>query len=166
MIPIDSRRPGLAKTRGERVVRVRVVTVVRSSNGELRAMFDAADVMSEGSVRPRQTATGAPVWYGSTSLILPWPPGLGGSQAPAPARAFLAAVAARDPHVRLRAVRIAHREASLRAPGVLGRAECELRVADGDGGLRIDVDVQAPLTLSPHRSHLGASGDGASLPIP
>jgi hypothetical protein len=143
-------RPGLAKTRGDRHVHVRLVTLVRGSDGRLRAMFDAADVVSEGAMR----ASGdLPVWYGTTSLILPWP----ASYTEARDRAFLAAVAARDPHVRLRAVRIAQREASFRAPGRLGRAECEVTVALADNGLRIDVDVQAPLTLSPHQKQLGAT---------
>ena len=89
--------------------------------------------MSEGSVREERTGR---VWYGSTSLILPAAP----DQA-----AFLTALAARDVHVRLRALRTAHREACLRAPGRLGRFTCEMRVLPDRGGVRIDVDVQAPL---------------------
>jgi hypothetical protein len=139
-------RPGLAKTRGERLVRVRVVTALRASDGRFREMFDGADVVSEGAVQ--ESDTGA-TWFGTTSLVLAWPASLGD----ATSRAFVAALAGRDPHVRLRALRIAHREACLRAPGSLGCAECEVRVGAGDDGLRIDVDVQAPLTLP---SHLGA----------
>ncbi len=152
---LPATRPGLAKTRGERLVHVRVVTALRSSDARFRAMFEAADVVSEGAVR---ASDAAPVWYGTTSLILRWP-----EPSPGRARDYLAAVAARDPHVRLRAVRIAHREASMRAPGPLGRAECEMRIASGDGGLRIDVDVQAPLTLPSrrgvgHRAPAGPTG--------
>jgi hypothetical protein len=115
-------------------------------------MFDAANVVSEGAARGAGEEL---VWYGTTSLVLEWPPSLEGSDADS--RAYIAAVALRDPHVRLRAVRVAHREASLRAPGRLGRAECELRIEARDDGLRIDVDVQAPLTLP---SHLGLVGSG------
>jgi hypothetical protein len=143
-------RPGLAKTRGERIVQARVVTWLRGSDARFRAMFEAADVVSEGSVR-RDDAHA--VWYGTTSLVLAWPSTL----SRAPTREFVAALAARDPHVRLRAVRTAYREASLRAPGALGRVECEVRVGARDDGLRIDVDVQAPLTLP---SHLGVIGRG------
>jgi hypothetical protein len=142
----DALRPGLAKTRGERLVRSQVVALVRVSDGRLRAMFDAADVVSEGSVRSDRDVS---VWYGTTSLILPWPQGLSVSRA----RDFFACIAAKDPHVRLRAVRTAHREATLRAPGSLGRAECEVRVAAREDGLWIDVDVQAPLTLLTHTAH-------------
>jgi hypothetical protein len=117
------------------------MTKVRGSEGRFRAMFEHADAVSEGAMRVEDSV---PVWYGTTSLVLAWPEGL-----PATSRAFVAAIAARDPHVRLRAIRWAHQEAALRAPGVLGTAECEIDVRGEDGGLRIDVDVQAPLTL-PH----------------
>jgi len=96
-------------------------------------MFDDADVVSEGSVR---TEAQGRFWYGSTSLILP----AAASDAP-----FYAAVANRDIHVRLRALRAAHREASSRAPGRLGRLSCEVRIVADRCGVRIDVDVQAPL---------------------
>ena len=138
--------PGLAKTRGERLVRVRVVTALTTSDARYRAMFETADVLSEGSV---VRAADVSTWFGTTSLILAWPPGL---VSPGE-RAFVAALASKDPHVRLRALRVARREAALRAPGSLGCLECEVRVVAGDDGLRIDVDVQAPLTLP---SQLGA----------
>jgi len=141
--------PGLAKTHGDRLVRTRALTSVRGSEGRFRAMFAHADAVSEGAVRVERAL---PVWYGTTSLILPWPERL-----PPSSWGFVAAVAVRDPHVRLRAVRWAHREACTRAPGPLGRVECEVRMGAEEGGLRIDVDVQAPLTLP---SNLGLSGRG------
>ncbi len=107
---------------------------MRAADARWKELFDRADVVSEGSVREEETGR---VWYGSTSLILL---AAGGDEAP-----FLAAVAARDVHVRLRAVRTAHREACLRAPGRLGRFACEIRVEPDPRGVRIDVDVQAPL---------------------
>jgi hypothetical protein len=68
-------------------------------------------------------------------------------------RAFLAAVAERDVHVRTRAIRAAVREAAVRAAADtglgagsrLGRSQCEIRFAVDPRGVRIDVDVQAPL---------------------
>jgi len=119
---------------------------VRGSDPEWRRLFDAADSVSEGSVK--RDATG-PVWYGSTSLILVLPP-----DTPANARALFAGVAARDPHVRLRAVRLAQREAQLRAPSSLGRCSCEIRVESEARGVRIDVDVQAPLIEGSRRGLL------------
>ena len=107
--------------------------LVRASNARWREMFDRADVVSEGSVREEPQGR---VWYGTTSLILPAPPA---------DVAFFAAVAERDVHVRLRALRAAHREAASRAPGRLGRLSCEVRITADPRGVRIDVDVQAPL---------------------
>jgi hypothetical protein len=115
------------------VVLARRMLLVRASNARWREMFDRADVVSEGSVREEPQGR---VWYGTTSLILPAPPA---------DVAFFAAVAERDVHVRLRALRAAHREAASRAPGRLGRLSCEVRVTADPRGVRIDVDVQAPL---------------------
>jgi hypothetical protein len=98
-----------------------------------RELFESADIVSEGSARDEASGR---VWYGSTSLILATP-----GQDPM----FLAAVAARDVHVRLRALRMAHREACLRAPARLGRLTSEIHVSADGANVRIDVDVQAPL---------------------
>ncbi len=102
-----------------------------------RELFDRADAISEGSCR--EEAEGR-VWYGTTSLILPLPLPVTHEE-----RHFLAAVAARDLHVRLRAIRIAHREAQSRAPATLDIVTTELRVSTDPQGVRIDVDIQAPL---------------------
>jgi hypothetical protein len=61
------------------------------------------------------------------------------------AREKIAVLARGHPHSRVRALRIAHREAAARAPATLGSVQCELRTAADPRGLRIDVDVQAPL---------------------
>jgi hypothetical protein len=126
-------RPGLAKARELPLVLARPTTLVRAADARWKQLFDRADVISEGSARDEETGR---VWYGSTSLIL---------SAEGDDPAFLAALAARDVHVRLRALRTAHREACLRAPGRLGRFACEIRVEPDPRGVRIDVDVQAPL---------------------
>ena len=118
---------------------------VRTHDSRWREAFDVADTVSEGAAR----AEGAhQVWYGSTSLIL-------GIESSNPEeRAFLAAVAERDVHVRTRAIRLAVREANVRAASAaseggagarLGRSQCEIRFAVDPRGVRIDVDVQAPL---------------------
>jgi hypothetical protein len=109
------------------------MVLVRASDARWREMFERADVVSEGSARDEAHGR---VWYGSTSLILPAAPG---------EVAFFAAVAERDVHVRIRALRAAHREAASRAPGRLGRLSCEVRITADPRGVRIDVDVQSPL---------------------
>jgi hypothetical protein len=110
---------------------------VRDDDAAWRVLFEAADAVSEGGARVEGSKR---VWYGSTSLILALP-----EPVPASERAFLVAVAERSLHVRVRAVRVARREAQSRAPAALGRATCEIHVSPDPRGLRIDVDVQAPL---------------------
>jgi hypothetical protein len=132
------RGPGLAKTRALPLVAQRLLACARGSDARWRELFDRADVISEGSVKHEPTGA---VWYGTTSVVLVLPLA---SCAPE-ARAYLAAVAERDLHVRLRALRAARREATLRAPQPLGPSSCEIRVAEDARGVRIDVDVQAPL---------------------
>ena len=126
---VKARRPALVSL--DRRARLRVHEPV------WRELFDRADAVSEGSCREEQ---GGRVWYGTTSLILPLPLPFTHEE-----RHFLAAVAARDLHVRLRAMRIAHREAQSRAPAALARTTCELVVSSDPRGVRIDVDIQAPL---------------------
>jgi hypothetical protein len=135
--PPLSSRPGLAKARPLPLVASRRAMQARGIDARWRELFDAADTVSEGRVRDERQGR---VWYGSTSLILPLAEGTSADE-----RAFVAEVAARDVHVRLRAVRAAQREASLRAPSRLGRFGCEIHVAADSRGVRIDVDVQAPL---------------------
>ena len=129
--------PGLAKSRGVPLIIARRLVVARANDARWRDLFDSADIMSEGSVRDE---AGGPVWYGSSSFILP----LRASDS-VETRAFIAEVAAHDVHVRVRALRAARREATLRAPGGLGSSVCEMRVSTDSRGVRIDVDIQAPL---------------------
>jgi hypothetical protein len=131
-------RPGLAKARGLPLVLTRRGTFVRAPDPRWRQLFERADAVSEGSVREEDAGR---VWYGSTSLILSIDP----ADAPGSDPAFLATLVRRDSHARLRALRTAHREACSRAPCRLGRFTCEIRVQPDARGVRIDVDVQAPL---------------------
>ena len=127
-------RPGLAKAGKLPLFVARRSTHVRTFESRWRELFEGADVLSEGSVL---TEPHGRVWYGSTSVILPaaW-----GIEPP-----ILAEVADRNVHVRLRALRMALREACVRAPARLGRLMCEIRISSDDERVRIDVDVQAPL---------------------
>lgn len=134
--PPDSSRPGLRKAARPPLVQARRLAVARAVDGRMRELLDRADVMTEGQAS--QEATGL-VWYGSTSIVLR----VDGLDEADLAR--FRAVAEHDLHVRARVVRLAHREASLRAPRALGRVSCELRFLTAPEGLRIDVDVQAPL---------------------
>lgn len=132
------RGPSLAKARGPSLVASSAARV-RGVDACWRAMFASADVVSEGAARDEG---GSLVWYGTTSLILALPEATASDE-----RDFIAAFAANDLHVRLRALRAAHREAQSRAPGTLGQTACEIRVSSDTRGVRIDVDVQAPLIV-------------------
>ncbi len=110
---------------------------IRTTEGRWRDLFVEADAMSEGGVKDER---GERVWYGTTSLILGLP-----VETPVEERAFLLALARKDVHVHVHALRCAHREAQSRAPGMLGRTVCEVTFSEDPRGLRIDVDVQAPL---------------------
>ncbi len=131
-----ARGPGLRKTRGDAIGQTRALALVKVVDARWRDLVEAADIVSEGSSRLEGDA---PTWYGSTSLLLALPDVSAGD------REKIAALAWGDPHLRVRVLRIAHREAAARAPATLGSATCELRTAADPRGLRIDVDVQAPL---------------------
>jgi hypothetical protein len=126
--------PGIAKARELPLVVARETLLVRAPDASWRGLFDRADTVSEGGVRSEAQGR---VWYGSTSLILP--------TGKSPNATLLATLASRDINVRVRAMRAAQREASVRAPARLGRMTCEIRVTEDPRGVRIDVDVQAPL---------------------
>jgi hypothetical protein len=135
---IARRGPGLAKTTRPNLVAVRPAVLVRASDARWRDLFTTADTVSEGGARAEGVEN---VWYGTTSLVVAFP------QASEEERHFYAELALRDPHARLRAVRIAKREAQSRAPAPLGRATCEIKTSVDPRGVRIDVDLQAPLIV-------------------
>jgi hypothetical protein len=112
--------------------------MVRTTEGRWRELFASADMVSEGAAREEQD--GERSWYGSTSMILALP-----VETSLEDRAELIAIARKDVHAHVHALRSAHREAQSRAPALLGRVMCEVQVHDDPRGLRIDVDVQAPL---------------------
>jgi hypothetical protein len=118
----------------------RDVVLFKGNDPRWRSLFERADVVSEGAARGERH--GARSWYGSTSLVVQL------DDVPQAEHAVIAGVAERDGHVRLRAMRIAIREAMSRAPSPLGIAHCEMKISPTRGGLRIDVDVQAPLIES------------------
>lgn len=126
--------PGLRRTSPPALLTRRAVALLGLSFPGVRALFASADVMSEGGVR---TENGERSWFGSTSLLV----AMGARESVE----TVAAALSRDLHARARLLRLAHAEASLRAPRPLGRASCEVKVGVSHGRLRIDVDVQAPL---------------------
>lgn len=103
-------------------------------------LLASADVMSEGAARRER---GGSVYYGTTSILLP----LRSHGGVIPDERLDEALhwSRTDPHLRLRVLRLARREAALRAGANLLRVEAELAFTTVNAGLRIDVEVEAAL---------------------
>ncbi len=138
--------PGLVKIRSVPLVQRRVVELCTAHEGRFRDLLDAADVMSEGQV---SIEDGALVYHGTTSVLLLRRSHGGLLPDPDPDPDLdvdaLAIVLRGDPHLRLRALRIAHREATARAGSPLGSARADLRVDAGALGVIISIEMSAPL---------------------
>lgn len=130
--------PGLTKTRRLDLLKRRTVELWQSADYRWRELFESADVMSEGATRGEPEG---PVYYGSTSVLLPIV-SLGGF-VPDDAIDDVVRIIASDPHARVRAVRISCLEAQLRSGGPLGRVRAELFVRRDRRGVRVDVEVEA-----------------------
>jgi hypothetical protein len=141
------RRPGLAKAGAQRFVLSRQQEVWQSVDYRWRELFEKADVMSEGAVR--RDADG-PIYYGTTSVLLPYVSA--GGLVPDEFATSVTRLAARDPHARVRAIRIACREAQVRSKDPIGKVRAEFVVRPDSRGVRIDIDVEAPVHESPARS--------------
>jgi hypothetical protein len=131
--------PGLVKIRAVPLVQRRRVELCAAHEGRWREILDAADVVSEGRTL---VESGGLVYYGSTSVLLPR-----SSLGPLPDADVLAlaAVLRSDPHVRLRALRIAHREATARAGRSIGTLRADVAFGVAPRGVTIAVDVAAHL---------------------
>jgi hypothetical protein len=130
--------PGLAKTRGLPLVARRNIELWQSADYRWRELFESADVMSEGALRDESDG---PVYYGSTSVLLPVVSQ--GGQIPDEQVDDVARAIHSDPHARVRAVRIACVEAQVRCVAPLGRVRAELFVRPSRRGIRVDVEVEA-----------------------
>lgn len=129
-------RPGPAKVRSIPLVRTRERRLVSLTEGVLRDWLERADVVSEG--QEQRTDDGG-TYYGTTSILLAF------DSAPDAVLDDLATlgVIAADPHLRLRVLRVARREAEARADGELETLRAELVVHRTTRGLTITVEVEA-----------------------
>lgn len=135
MKPPRGRQPGLAKTKRARLFQPRTLRLVASSDARWSELFDTADVVSEGAPRGEG---GEKSYFGSSNIILLIAPEVHGQTAET-----LAGAVALDPHVRLRAMRVARREAALRANGPLDRVRTEITVRPCATGVAVHVEVEA-----------------------
>jgi hypothetical protein len=143
-MPLVGSSPGLVKIRSVPLTQRRSVELCTAHEGRFRDLLAAADVMSEGQV---SIESGALVYHGTTSVILLRRSH--GGHLPDRDVDALAVVLLRSPHLRLRALRVAHREATQRAGSTLGSAHAELRVEPGARGVVISIDVSAPVLRRP-----------------
>jgi hypothetical protein len=112
----------------------------RTTDYRWRELFESADVMSEGAVRKEREGS---MYYGTTSVLLPYVSH--GGHLPDELGLLVGRLLSCDMHARVRAIRIACREAQVRSPLPLGRVNAELVVRPDTRGLRIDVEVEAPV---------------------
>ena len=139
--------PGPVKAGPYKLVQSRAVEVFRSSDYRFRELFDRADVMSEGAIRNESDGASN---YGTTSLLLPV--ASRGGIVPDELAERLSRLMNQDPHARLRAIRIACREARVRSVHPIGRIKAELVVRHDARGIRIDVDVEARVVATTGRA--------------
>ncbi|HNS96109.1 MAG TPA: hypothetical protein PLJ27_03415 [Polyangiaceae bacterium] len=126
--------PGIRKVRHPHPETVRVLSFVQVGDAFWSSLLEDADVISEGATSPEGSSL---VYRGSTSIMVrsdTMALVTHGSKG----RAMII-----DPHLRLRAMRIARREAQARAPGMLGPLQMDLFVHAEARALRIDIDVDA-----------------------
>ena len=148
--------PGLAKTKRPPLVTQRTVRLMASSDSRWRELFENANVVSEGAPTGENSER---TYFGSTNIILPVHP-----ERPGETLDHLTSIAARDPHVRVRALRVARREAEQRASGPLAPLRAEISVSCSTGGVAVHVDVAAhvfPDRRALPRFAIGAPTDGA-----
>lgn len=128
--------PGLAKTRSPRLVARVERTFYRVNLHALETLLASADVVSEGLVVDGH-------WCGSTSIDLTLEERLSSEQQ----RALRAC-----PHLRLKLLRVAQREAAARAPGAIESVRAELELRFEERLVRMVVDVEAALGHAPKRA--------------
>lgn len=120
--------PGLRKTTRPRVYNTRAVVLERLDANATRDWIDEASVVSEGAVHEGSR------YYGSSYIRIE------ARDVDAGALVKLVDV---DPHLRLRMLRVAHREAVARAAGALGTMRASIAIRRSDRGVSVAIDVEA-----------------------
>jgi hypothetical protein len=145
-VPRPLTGPGLAKVRKLPAVSRRTLELIGLREGWLSSALDGADIVSEGSVAEEPDGS---VYYGTTSVHCPVDrtalgekPAISMTSASMTSAELLAVMIA-DPHARLRLLRLAHREAVVRATGSLHvlNAEISAQALDREGELLIAIVI-------------------------
>ncbi|MCA9618325.1 MAG: hypothetical protein KC731_04870 [Myxococcales bacterium] len=136
--------PGIAKVRKVQVLADKRFRLCAVRGGWWSAMIERSDIVSEGA--PFGEGEGA-VYYGSTSLRFVVESEMIGSVSAADHPQVLLDLLLADPHARLRILRLAHREAVVRAAAPLEVVLAEIRgrvIGEARGPvIAVDVDVEA-----------------------
>lgn len=122
---------------------------VAIEDGPAQLLVETADVVSEGLARIEAAGS---VYYGTTSVLLV--ASARGGTLPDVDVENLSILLASDPHLRLRVLRIAVREARARAQGELGPVSAEMDVRSSPAGVVVTIDVVAVV-------HAQASGQAS-----
>jgi len=145
--------PGPARAKPLPLLELHATQLLRCSDYRIRELFECADVMSEGAVDGDEAA---PTYYGTTSVLLPYH-AHGGAIAERD-RALVYRYLSVDPHARVRAIRIACREAQVRCRAPIRRVRADVCIRDTPEGVRFDVEVEAPMNQQEHpRTRSGAT---------
>lgn len=132
-------RPGLAKVRRPPHVTIKLKSFVRTFDGAIRDWLELADVVSEGTLRASLEGRDA-TYFGSTSIILEWSRSHAGTR---PQDADVMRALTRDPHLRVRALRLARREAEVRAGSDLSVLRADFDARATIRGVVLTIDVEA-----------------------
>jgi len=142
-----------------------MIRLVASSDGRWKQLFEKADIVSEGAARG---SDGERTYFGSSDIVLLVCP-----ETPELSMDGLARAMTVDPHVRLRALRTARREAQQRAGGPMGCLRAEITVSACARGVAVHVEVEArvfperrvkPRTVAPESLAAGIEHQGG-LPL-
>jgi hypothetical protein len=124
---VNARGPGIVKVRSVPPLRRRELSLVTLTEAFVRDWLEASDVVSEGA----RTDDGA--YFGTTSIVIVCT----NVETQAPVANALAV----DPHMRVRALRIALREA--RGRGADGTLYAEFSIRRNERGIVVTIDVEA-----------------------
>jgi hypothetical protein len=139
---VNSERPGPGLVKSKRVplIERRVRDLVRCTDYRWRELFERADVVSEGAIR---RDSDGPTYYGSTHVRLLVVDATRNETEQELVE--LRRIVRGDPHVRLRAIRLACLEAQIRSHSDLGAIRTEISFFDEPSAIGISVDVEAKL---------------------
>lgn len=132
-------RPGLAKVRRPPHITTKLKSFVRTFDGAVRAWIDVGDIVSEGSLRPGADGRES-TYFGTTSILLEWSRSVAGMR---PENEAVVAALTQDPHLRVRALRLARREAEVRAATELSVLRADFDARATARGVVLTIDVEA-----------------------